>query len=154
SITKSFTAAAVLKLNVQRRLALLDGIASFFPETPADKRAITVRQLLTHTAGFGSTYSGGGIASRREAVAAILGQPLARRPGAGYQYEDDSYELLAAIVEVVSGVSWETFVERELLRPAGLTHTGFWCQSRLAVPAPIAGRSGVIRRCGPGDQGT
>ncbi|MEO6057891.1 MAG: serine hydrolase domain-containing protein [Gemmatimonadales bacterium] len=157
SITKSFTAAAVQKLCGQRRLALDDSLPSFFPDAPADKRAITVRQLLLHTAGFGSTYSGGGISTRAAAVKAILSQPLARTPGSGYQYEDDSYELLGAIVEVVTREPWDAFVQRELLSPAGLLRTGFWCRRAHSVPLPVAGAHGMSSRCsahdagGPGD---
>lgn len=154
SMTKSFTAAAVLKLCDQHRLALQDSLATLFPDVPADKRAITVRQLLTHTAGFSSTYTGGGITSRRAAVAAILAQPLARVPGSGYEYEDDSYELLAAIIEVASGSTWEAYTQRQLLVPAGLTQTGFWCRHPTSVPRPVASYEGVSSRCDSVDVGT
>jgi CubicO group peptidase (beta-lactamase class C family) len=127
SITKSFTAAALLRLQVQGRLSVHDSLPRFFPDTPADKRAITLQQLLTHTAGFGATYTGGGIISRADAVRQILAQPLIYDPGRGYKYGDDDYELLAAVIEVVTGRPWRDVVQRELLNPIGLQHTGFWC---------------------------
>jgi CubicO group peptidase (beta-lactamase class C family) len=154
SMTKSFTAAAVLKLCDQRRLSLEDSISSILPDVPPDKRSITIRQLLTHTAGFGTTYTGGELASRSEAVRAILAQPLARSPGSGYEYEDGSYELLAAIVEVVSGVAWEDYLQRELLTPAGLTQTGFWCRHPAPVPRPVPGIDGTSSHCDAAAAGT
>ena len=126
SITKSFTAAALLRLQAQGRLSVRDSIARFFPDAPIDKRAITLYQLLTHTAGFGATYTGGGIAERREAVRRILARPLIYRPGHGYKYGDDDYELLAAVSEVVTGKSWRDVVQHELLDPMRLRHVGFW----------------------------
>src|SRR4051812_13816762 len=100
SMTKAFTAAAVLRLEEDGRLAVTDSIGRFFPDAPPDKRAITLQHLLTHTAGLGGEYSGGGIGQRARAVAAILSAPLIHKPGDGYRYGNDDYELLAAIVEV------------------------------------------------------
>jgi CubicO group peptidase (beta-lactamase class C family) len=138
SITKSFTAAAVLVLAHRRALSLDDSLSAFFPETPPDKRRVTIRQLLTHTAGLGSTYTGAGRSSRDATVRAILAQPLARLPGTGYQYEDDSYELLAAVIEVRTGVTWSEFVRRDILMPLGLLHMGFWCRpGSNRQPAPV-----------------
>lgn len=128
SITKSFTAAAILILTNRRQLSLENSIARFFPRAPADKRDITLEQLLTHTAGLGASYSGGGIHDRAAAVRAILSHPLAYQPGHGYRYGDDDYELLAAVLEVVSGRSWEEVIRREVLVPLGLRHTGFECE--------------------------
>jgi len=125
SITKSFTAAAILMLREGRRLSLSDSIGRFFPDAPADKRAITIRQLLTHTSGLAGNYSGAGLTRRDETVSRILGKPLAAPPGARYEYQDDDYELLAAIVEVVSGRSWRSYLEREVFRRAKLRHMGF-----------------------------
>jgi CubicO group peptidase (beta-lactamase class C family) len=131
SMTKGFTAGAILKLQEEARVALDDSLKRFFSDAPPDKRAITIRQLLTHTAGFGTTYTGGGIVGRNEAVRAILAQPLSYAPGNGYKYVDDDYELLAAIVEVASRQPWEKYLTDKLLRPSGLAHTGFWSRSRV-----------------------
>jgi CubicO group peptidase (beta-lactamase class C family) len=126
SMTKGFTAAAVLKLEEEGRLSLGDSLERFVPSVPADKRTITIRQLLTHTAGFSASYSGGGIHRRDAAVRAILSQPLAYPPGHGYRYVDDDYELLAAIIELASHQSWDAYVKDRILGPAGLVHTDFW----------------------------
>jgi CubicO group peptidase (beta-lactamase class C family) len=128
SITKSFTAAAVLRLREDGRLSLTDSIGRFFPGAPADKRGITIQQLLTHTSGLGGNYSGTGHGDRKGAVDAILAPPLIHKPGDGYRYGDDDYELLAAIVEVASGRAWEDYVQQRLVAPAGLKNTGFACR--------------------------
>jgi CubicO group peptidase (beta-lactamase class C family) len=147
SITKSFTAAAMLRAEAQRRLSISDSLYKFFPDAPADKRAITIRQLLTHTAGFGQTYSGGGIVDRASAVKKILAQPLIYASGKGYRYGDDDYELLAAVLEIATHRAWQDFVGEMILEPAKLTHTGFWCENRNGVPRPVPGADGRHTRC-------
>jgi CubicO group peptidase (beta-lactamase class C family) len=147
SITKSFTAAAVLALQQDGRLSVQDSLYLYFPRAPADKRTITIHQLLTHTAGFGRTYTGGGLMTRASAVRALLQQPLAYPPGHGYRYGDDDYELLAAVVEVVSRRPWRYVVQERLLDSAGLRHTGFWCGPWSGVPRPVAAADGGRTQC-------
>ena len=147
SMTKGFTAAVILRLEEQGKLTVRDSVARFFPDAPSDKRAVTVHQLLTHTAGFPRAWAGSGVADRDSAARAILARPLERAPGTGFGYVDDDYELLAAIVEVASGTTWERYVERELLRPAGLAHTGFWCGLRAGAPTPVAASDGTRSAC-------
>jgi CubicO group peptidase (beta-lactamase class C family) len=142
SMTKGFTAAAILRLMEQNRFTLNDSVGRFFPDAPTDKKGITLHQLLTHTAGFVTSYTGGGLIARDEAVRAILSRPLGYPPGQGYRYVDDDYELLAAIVEAASGLSWEDYLQLEILRPAGLSRTGFWCgrNIRTSLPGPVTTR--------------
>ncbi|MCC2545497.1 beta-lactamase family protein [Hymenobacter sp. BT175] len=137
STTKQFTAAAVLKLAEQGRLRVTDPLARFFPAAPADKRAMTLHHLLTHTSGLGDRYSADGQQQRDRAVRAILSQPLAGPVGQSYRYSSDGYCLLAAVVEVASGTSFEQYVRTALLQPAGLAHTGFWGQP-LPAGVPLA----------------
>jgi CubicO group peptidase (beta-lactamase class C family) len=141
STTKQFTAAAILKLVDQGKLALSDSLYHFFRRLPRDARAITVEQLLTHTSGIAPSGAAEGITERDAAVRAIFAEPLRRPPGDSYHYEDEDYTVLAAIVESVAGVPYEAFVERALLIPAGLTHTGF-C-GRLAPNVSIAPSAGA-----------
>ena len=147
SMTKGFTALAVLQLAERRQLSLHDSLPAFFADVPPDKRAITVQELLTHTAGLAPTFAGAHQTDRSAAVRAILAQPLAYPPGRGYQYGDDDYELLAAIIEVVTHRSWDAFVQGDILDPAGLRHTGFWCRRRAGVPVPVAGADGARSQC-------
>ena len=151
STTKQFTAAAILKLIDQGRLALSDSLYHFFRRLPRDARAITIEQLLTHTSGIAPSGAAEGITERDAAVRAIFAEPLRRPPGESYHYEDEDYTVLAAIVEMVAGVPYEAFVERSLLIPAGLTRTGF-C-GRLApnvAIAPSAGAPNVPAPCRAG----
>lgn len=125
SMTKGFTAAAILRLRSQHRLSFGDPISRFFPHAPETKRGITVFHLLTHTSGLRGHSAGTGIMRRDGAVNAILSLPLEYPPGTHYRYSDDDYQLLAAIIEVASGFTWEEYVKRELLGPARMGSTDF-----------------------------
>ena len=125
SITKSFTAAAILRLRSTHRLSFSDPISRFFPYTSPGKRDITIYHLLTHTSGLAGHSAGTGIVRRDGAVTAILAQRLEYPPGTHYEYQDDNYELLGAIVEITSGLKWEDYIDRELLTPARMNSTTF-----------------------------
>jgi len=125
STGKQFTSAAILYLVDRGRLRLDDPISRFLPDVPEEKRAITVRQLLSHTSGLGQSYVSEEHGSREAAVAAMLAEPLEGAPGASFRYSNSNYQLAAAIVEVVSGASYAHFVEDNLWAPVGLTDTGF-----------------------------
>lgn len=151
STTKQFTAAAVLKLVDQGKLAVSDSLYHFFRRLPREARDITVQQLLTHMSGIAASSAAAGVDDRESAVRAILEEPLRRPPGEAYHYEDEDYTLLAAIVEVVSGMPFESFVERDLLIPAGLTKTGTCGRLTPNVAiAPSAGAPAVPRPCQDG----
>jgi CubicO group peptidase (beta-lactamase class C family) len=126
SITKQFTAAAVLRLEEQGRLRTDDAIGKYLADVPPDKAAVTIHQLLTHTSGLAQAYAADGISDRAEAVRALLKAPLKSPPGAQFRYTNDGYNLLAVIVEVASGQTYEEYLRRHLLRPAGMSQTGFW----------------------------
>lgn len=125
SMTKGFTAAAILRLRTQHRLSFSDPISRFFPYVPESKRGITVFHLLTHTSGMRGHSAGTGIMRRNGAANAILSLPLEHPPGTHYRYSDDDYQLLAVITEIASGLSWEDYVKREFLGPARMASTGF-----------------------------
>jgi CubicO group peptidase (beta-lactamase class C family) len=126
SVSKQFTAAAILRLEELGRLQVEERITDFLPNVPPDKQAITIHQLLTHTAGFDHSVDAALEArTRNQAVAATLAAPLKSRPGDQYSYSNAGYSLLAAIVEIASGRSYEQFLRDELWLPAGLKHTGW-----------------------------
>jgi len=127
SVAKQITAAAVLLLSEDGRLRLEDSIVRFFPGlagTPA--AAITIQQLLTHRAGLGGNYRADGTFTRSGAIEAVFRDSLATVPGTVFHYTNDAYAVLAAVIEVVSDQSYESFVSRRLLLPLGLKKTGFW----------------------------
>lgn len=126
SLSKSFTAAAVLRLAQTGRLRLDDPLERFFPEAPADKRAITARQLLEHTSGLPRNAFGfRDHLTREKVVAGALGAPLANPPGTKHAYSNLGYMLLAALVERASGEAFDRYLEREVIGRAGLRETGF-----------------------------
>jgi CubicO group peptidase (beta-lactamase class C family) len=138
SITKQFTAAAILKLEMMGELRVSDPISEHLGPVPADKREITLHHLLTHTAGLPAALGGDyQPLSREQMVAEALESKLRSRPGATYHYSNLGYSLLAAIVEKASGMGYEEFLAEHLFAPAGMTQTGYvlpeWRPDQVAV---------------------
>lgn len=126
SITKQFTGAAIVKLWSMGKIAFTDPISKYFDNVPADKQAITLHNLLTHTAGFpdaiGDDYEKIG---RDAFVERAMRTPLIARPGERYHYSNVGFSLLAAIIEKVTGGTYEHFLREQLFLPAGMQHTGY-----------------------------
>ena len=126
SITKQFTAAAIMKLEMQGKLNTEDKVSEHLGGVPQNKVDITLHHLLTHTAGVlfstGDDYT---IAQRDETVKKILDAPLQFTPGERFEYSNAGYSLLAAIVEQVSGLAYEEFLRQEVFEPAGMKFTGY-----------------------------
>ncbi len=125
SITKQFTAAAILKLKMQGQLNTGDAIDKFIAKVPADKKAITLHQLLTHTSGLGADDGGGNAPDREQFVQEVLGRPLQHASGESFEYSNSGYGLLAAIIEKVSGQSYEQYLRENLFKPADMNFTGY-----------------------------
>ena len=126
SNTKDFTKMAVLQLADAGRLRLDDPIAKYLDGVPPDKSAVTVAMLVDHTAGF-PLYSGPDdeAVTRADFLKRILAAPLIAEPGRAQNYSNPGYSLLAAIIEKVTGGSWEEYVAAHILKPAGMTETGY-----------------------------
>ncbi len=138
SITKQFTAAAIVKLEMQGKLTVQDPIGKWFDGVPDDKKAITLHHLLTHSSGmddvFGDDYDE---MPRDELVKQALASKLLWAPGGAdgrYQYSNAGYSLLGAVVEKASGQPYEIYLKENLWKPAGMTRTGY----RLQEPGPLA----------------
>jgi CubicO group peptidase (beta-lactamase class C family) len=127
SLGKQFTAAAILRLEVDGRLSVEDRLEQFFPDVPEDKRAITLHQLLSHTSGlpYLTTRSFMEARPRAEVMREMLELPVRSEPGAGYMYSNPGYALLAGVIEQASGETYERYLERAIFLPAGLEDTGF-----------------------------
>lgn len=137
SITKQFTAAAILKLEMAGKLRVDEPIGRFFPGAPPEKAAITIHQLLTHSAGLESDYGPTDYeaVSRDEIIRRVMAAPLRTPPGKQYFYSNAGYSLLAAIVEILSGQSYETYLRENLFVPAGMKATGYkvaWRDGQVA----------------------
>ncbi|MFQ5769423.1 MAG: serine hydrolase domain-containing protein, partial [bacterium] len=137
SITKQFSAAAILKLEMQGKLSVHDPITKYFKKVPQDKTSITLHHLLTHTAGFKPAlgYDFAEI-NREEFVQLALNSSLNHAPGEVYEYSNVGFSLLAAIVEQVSGQSYDAFLQKYLFKPAGMSKTGYvapnWKRDEMA----------------------
>jgi CubicO group peptidase (beta-lactamase class C family) len=130
SLTKQFTAVAVMML-AERGLLCVDApIETYLPEWPARGRSVTVRRLLNHTSGVWSHDSLLIDRTKRpnppieEVIALIYEQPFAFEPGERYSYNNSGYLLLGAIVAAVSGKAYADFLRDEIFSPLGMTRTG------------------------------
>ena len=128
-----FTKAAILLLDQDEILDLDQPITDFFEDVPADKRAITVRHLMTGGSGLQDflglptdTDPDHFWIDRAEAVRRIFAQTLLFEPGRGRQHSHAAWGLLAAIVEIASETSYRDFTRELLFEPAGMTSTGFF----------------------------
>ncbi|HAK56013.1 MAG: serine hydrolase domain-containing protein [Vicinamibacterales bacterium] len=140
SLSKSFTAAAILRLRERNKLALDDPLSRFLPEFPRGAD-ITIHQLLVHTSGLARYVFQPDYAerSRRPHSAAdlvdwIAAVPLALEPGERSAYSNANYAVLARVIEVVSGQAFGEFLHDEVIAPAGLTDTGHRGDASVAAP--------------------
>lgn len=138
SATKAFTAAAILSLRDSDRLRLTSTLGDLLRDAPTHKKHITIEQLLSHTSGLRTTYAADGETDRATAVRKLLAQPLAGAPGGDFRYSDDGYVLLAAVVELASGASYERYLATHVLAPAGMGHTVFWGDVDFGDPSRVA----------------
>jgi CubicO group peptidase (beta-lactamase class C family) len=139
SVTKQFTGAAIVKLEMMGKLKTSDPISKYLPGVPADKQAITIHHLLTHTAGFSGDMGGSDEEpiERDALVARVLAEPLIAPPGTEFEYSNEGYALAGAIIERVSGQGYEAFLREHLFLPADMNETGYqlptWPMSRLPI---------------------
>jgi D-alanyl-D-alanine carboxypeptidase len=132
SITKQFTAAAILQLKEAGKLSLNDTLAGWISEYRRGAK-VTIRQLLQQTTGIPNYTEVKGfekIASTKPAsFAAILAlvarKPLEFEPGSRFEYSNTNYILLGEIVERASGTTWESYVRKNIFARAQMTHSGF-----------------------------
>ncbi|MFN0206700.1 MAG: serine hydrolase domain-containing protein [Planctomycetota bacterium] len=138
SITKQFTAAAILKLEEAGKLKTTDLISTYFKDVPPDKATIMIHHLLTHGSGLRSDFAEGDYVpvGREEYVKRALESTLLFKPGKGYEYSNAGFSLLAAIIEMVTGDSYEKYLYKALFEPAGMKRTGYclpkWSASEIA----------------------
>ena len=129
SITKAFTAAAVMKLVEQHKLQTSDPLKKFFPEIPADKADITVHQLLTHSSGFHEflKQDGGDYEKIDKAtfLKRVFEEPLAFKPGEKAVYTNVGMSILGIIIEQVSGLDYEQYLKKYLFEPSGIKSIGY-----------------------------
>ncbi|HUU28855.1 MAG TPA: serine hydrolase [archaeon] len=142
SISKQFTAACILMLAERGELSLDDDIRRFIPEFPDYGTKIEIRHLIHHTSGIrdwvwllalaGMPFEN--ILSRQDLYRLITRQKgLVFAPGDGYKYSNSGYNLLALIVERVTGMSFADFAAREIFEPLGMKNTLIFDDRRMVV---------------------
>lgn len=131
SVSKQFTAAAVLQLSEHRKLALDDRLSAYLPAFPHAKE-LTLRQLLYQVSGL-PDYADMPAASEfmshadgsADRVAAEIKGPLDFKPGSKWEYSSTNYYVLGRVIEIVSHLTYEMYVRSHLFLPARMTHSGF-----------------------------
>jgi len=134
SMTKPITGAAVLMLQDDGKLNVADPVAKYLPEfanlkTPSGKPAnLTLTQILTHTSGLGE--AGGAAAQQARTLADLvpiwLAAPMQYEPGEKWKYTQSGINAAARVVEVVSGMTFDAFLQKRLFDPLGMKHTTFY----------------------------
>lgn len=132
SITKQFTAIAILQLAELGKLSLQDDIKKFIPDYPTHGKTITVEHLLTHTSGIKSYTSMESFSElvRRdmkpeELIDTFKNQPMDFEPGEKWSYNNSGYFLLGFIIEKISGKSYEQYIKENLFTPAGMNNSAY-----------------------------
>lgn len=152
SIAKPMTSVAVFQLVEQGKLKLDDKVAEYLPEfKDGPKSAITVRHVLQHAAGFRG-YSNSkernnvvNYPSCSAAMQIFINDELLFPPGKGYSYTTYGYTVLGALIEKVSGASYEDYLRTNIWEPAGMVHT-----SAERFDAPTPGRANIYHQKKPG----
>jgi CubicO group peptidase (beta-lactamase class C family) len=127
SLTKQFTATAILSLAAEGRLALGATVGEYFPTAAEPGASLTLYQLLTHTAGM-PQYCGHDFDryTRNDLLTRCLAGPLVHAPGSAYLYSNPGFSVLAAVVEQVGGEGYESFLDRRFFAPIGMTRTAYF----------------------------
>ena len=161
SMTKPVTGVAVLMLQDEGKLSVADPVAKYLPEfanlkTPSGKPAnLTLTQILTHTSGLGEA-SGPAAQSAKtlaDLVPIWLAAPMQYEPGAQWKYTQSGINAAARIVEVVSGMTFDVFVQKRIFDPLGMKDTTFYPtdaqRARLATAYAKNKDTGVLEPVPP-----
>lgn len=148
SVSKSFTAAAILALEARGRLSVHDPLSRHFDSVPEDKAAIRIHDLLTHTSGlaFDVDFTDAELADRDAWLARVWREPLQFPAGERFAYNNTGYSVLAALVEIASRRPFESWLKKNVFVPAEMLDTGF-----LSDPTLDAARAAARRQSTTGE---
>ncbi|MGZ7044813.1 MAG: serine hydrolase domain-containing protein [Candidatus Aminicenantales bacterium] len=145
SLSKTFTAAAIMILEERGKLSVRDPLARFIPDYPAGDK-ITIHHLLTHTSGIPNVndFPEYDRESRYphtlpQIIAMFKDKPLRFAPGDRYYYSNSNYNLLAFVIEKVSGLSYGDFLEKNIFGPLGMKDTAHRASDGVIVPLLATG---------------
>ncbi len=128
SITKLFTAISILQLHEAGTLDINAPISDYLPDVPADKADITIIQIMNMEGGLATDHTNGtdfDPMSREEALDAILNAELYALPGTEFNYSNSGYTLLAILIEMTGGQSYQDYIREHILNPLDMRHSGF-----------------------------
>ena len=132
SITKQFTAMAILILQERGKLSVQDRLCHYISDCPADWQPITLQELLTHTSGIPDYINSptfpqyiGTPATPAALIARFKTLPLLFPPGDHWSYSNSGYTLLGYIIEEVSGTSYAQFLQENIFDPLHMSNTGY-----------------------------
>jgi D-alanyl-D-alanine carboxypeptidase len=159
SVTKEFTAAAILRLVQDGRLTLDETLGRALPDYDGPGKAVTIRQLLSHTSGIPNfTQMGAQVSARarratsqREVRALFEAAPLEFEPGSRWAYNNSGFFLLGGVIEKASGVPYAEYLASKVIGPAGLRDTRD-CDDKSADARRAFGydgNRGSLERAGP-----
>jgi CubicO group peptidase (beta-lactamase class C family) len=141
SVGKQFTATAVMMLVEQGKIALEDPLTKFFPNAPAAWKEVSVRQLLSHTAGFGDYPKDFNFRkdwTEDELLQLVESLPLGYSPGTKWEYSNLGYLTLGILIHRVTGEFYGDFLQQKIFQPLGMTTTRIISEADI-VPNRAAG---------------
>ena len=146
SITKQFTATAIMLLEREGKLCLDDPITTYLPDYPMHDRIITITHLLNHTSGIKSYTSLDNfmpdISKKDLAPADLLAYfkdiPLGFEPGTRFLYNNSGYHLLGLIIEKIAGMSYEQYIQQHIFRPLDMHHS-YYMHNEAIIPRRASG---------------
>ena len=156
SITKQFTAAAVMQLQEKGKLNVTDQACKYIDNCPEAWKPVTIHQLLSHTSGIPSYTDTPAFATPKvmriplspmEVVMLTKDKPLVFQPGGKFAYDNTGYILLGIIIEKVTGQSYADYLQEHIFGPLGMKDSGY-DQTRTILPGRAAGydRTGNLFR--------
>jgi CubicO group peptidase (beta-lactamase class C family) len=132
SVTKQFTAMAILILESQGKLDVQSSVCQYLPDCPAQWQPVTLHHLLTHTGGIPNFTETSDYQTYRSTPGTVDGMllrlhdlPLDFAPGASFHYSNSGYFLLGAVIERVSGETYGDFLRQVIFEPLGMAHSGY-----------------------------
>ncbi len=156
SLTKQFTAAAILLLQQDGKLSISDPVSRYLPDTPSAWNNITLAQLLGHTSGIPDLTGDPDFPTWTqkprtwpEVLARFRDRPLDFAPGAQFEYSSSNYELLGRIIETVSGKTYGAFLRERIFVPLGMRDTGLDRDGlvlRRRAQGYVTGRGGELEK--------
>lgn len=132
SVTKQFTAAAIMRLVERGRISLNDDLSKYLPDVPLQGNAVTIRQLLNHTSGipnYTDLEAWGKVIplelTHAEVLALVKGKSFDFKTGERWAYNNTAYHMLGMIIEKISGLTYDKYMQDEFFTPLNLRRTRY-----------------------------